>query len=172
MDRGVTETLIEKGLVADYIERSSTDKDPDELIRMLRDHQDSIEFVYQHIKDGRPISLHFIRQLHISLARSQQTFQGVDQFGNTVIATLNKGEFKKLPNNPSRPSGSIHEYCPPLQVDCELENLLYLYEEYQKENCEYHALLTGAWLHHRFTQIHPFQDGNGRVARALLTWTW
>jgi len=24
-----------------------------------------------------------------------------------------------------------------------------------------------AWLHHRFTQIHPFQDGNGRVARAL-----
>jgi hypothetical protein len=27
--------------------------------------------------------------------------------------------------------------------------------------------LEAAWLHHRFTQIHPFQDGNGRVARAL-----
>jgi len=26
-----------------------------------------------------------------------------------------------------------------------------------------------AWLHHRFTQIHPFQDGNGRVARSLAT---
>ena len=26
-----------------------------------------------------------------------------------------------------------------------------------------------AWLHHRFTQIHPFQDGNGRVARALTS---
>jgi len=24
-----------------------------------------------------------------------------------------------------------------------------------------------AWLHHRFTQIYPFQDGNGRVARAI-----
>ena len=31
-------------------------------------------------------------------------------------------------------------------------------------------LLVAAWLHHRFTQIHPFQDGNGRVARALLIW--
>jgi hypothetical protein len=26
-----------------------------------------------------------------------------------------------------------------------------------------------AWLHHRFVQIHPFQDGNGRVARTLAT---
>ncbi|MGI0015875.1 MAG: Fic family protein, partial [Nitrososphaera sp.] len=29
--------------------------------------------------------------------------------------------------------------------------------------------VSAAWLHHRFTQIHPFQDGNGRVARALAT---
>ena len=29
--------------------------------------------------------------------------------------------------------------------------------------------IEGAWLHHRFVQIHPFQDGNGRVARALAT---
>ena len=26
-----------------------------------------------------------------------------------------------------------------------------------------------AWLHHRFTQIHPFQDGNGRIARAIAS---
>jgi len=31
------------------------------------------------------------------------------------------------------------------------------------------AEVEAAWLHHRFTQIHPFQDGNGRVARALAT---
>jgi len=26
-----------------------------------------------------------------------------------------------------------------------------------------------AWVHHKFTQIHPFQDGNGRVARTLAS---
>lgn len=30
-------------------------------------------------------------------------------------------------------------------------------------------ILVAAWLHHRFTQIHPYQDGNGRLARALVT---
>ena len=29
--------------------------------------------------------------------------------------------------------------------------------------------IQAAWLHHRFTQIHPFQDGNGRVARTLAS---
>ena len=26
-----------------------------------------------------------------------------------------------------------------------------------------------AWLHHRFSQIHPFADGNGRVARVIAS---
>ena len=26
---------------------------------------------------------------------------------------------------------------------------------------------SAAWLHHRFVQIHPFQDGNGRSAQAI-----
>jgi Fic family protein len=26
-----------------------------------------------------------------------------------------------------------------------------------------------AWLHHRFAQVHPFADGNGRVARAIAS---
>lgn len=29
--------------------------------------------------------------------------------------------------------------------------------------------IEASWLHHRFAQIHPFQDGHGRVARALAS---
>ena len=168
LDRGVTETLIQRGIVADYIERSSTNKEPQDLAAVLKDHQESIDFVYRYIREGRPLTVSFIQQLHQIITRNQDTYPAVDQSGTRFDARLDKGEFKKLPNNPTRPDGSVHQYCPPLQVDSEIDNLLYFYNEMQQD--DYHPLLTGAWLHHAFTQIHPFQDGNGRVVRALLTW--
>lgn len=170
LDRGVTETLIERGLVADYIERSSTNQEPQDLAAVLQDHQESIAFVYRYIREGNPLTVSFLRQLHQVLTRNQDTYEAVDQFGNRFDARLDKGGFKKLPNNPTRQDGGVHQYCPPEQVDSEIYNLLRFYDEMQQDTCHYHPFLTGAWLHHAFTQIHPFQDGNGRVVRALLTW--
>jgi hypothetical protein len=36
------------------------------------------------------------------------------------------------------------------------------------ETAQLHPIAAAAWLHHGFIRIHPFQDGNGRVARALV----
>ena len=168
LDRGVTETLVREGIAADYIERSSTDKEPSELVRILKDHEESIEAVNFWIEQSRPLNKTFIQSLHIQILNSQDTHTAVNQFGDRFEATLRKGEFKIQPNNPTRPDGSVHEYCPPEQVESELDTLLSIYAEYANEDC--HPLLLAAWLHHRFEQIHPFQDGNGRVGRAILTW--
>ncbi len=170
LDRGTTQTLVEKGLVADLIDRSATNRDPQYLIKVLKDHQESAEFVTESIRLGTPISKHYIRQLHQLLTRNQPTYTAVDQFGNFFETELDRGGFKTQPNNPTRPDGDVHEYCPPEQVESELDNLVSLYEQIQDTGSGYHPLLVAAWLHHRFTQIHPFQDGNGRVARALLIW--
>jgi hypothetical protein len=35
------------------------------------------------------------------------------------------------------------------------------------ETTDFHPVARAAWLHHQFVRIHPFEDGNGRVARAL-----
>lgn len=47
-----------------------------------------------------------------------------------------------------------------------MEGLIRMYRDAEPA---YPPEVKSAWLHHRFTQIHPFQDGNGRVARALAS---
>ena len=169
LDRGVTETLVEKGFVTGYIDRISTNKDPSELTAILRDHQDAVASVNNWIEEGRPLTKWFICALHSQILNNQHTSRAINQFGDAFDATLIKGEFKKQPNNPTRADGTTHEYCPPEQVDSEIESLLCLYDKYSADT-ECHPLLLAAWQHHRFQQIHPFQDGNGRVGRAILTW--
>jgi Fic family protein len=39
-----------------------------------------------------------------------------------------------------------------------------------KDEKELHPVIVCAVLHHRFVSIHPFTDGNGRLARILGTW--
>ena len=78
---------------------------------------------------------------------------------------LLKGDWKKWPNNPQRPDGTIHEYCPPEQVASEIDQLIAFHRAHIE--LEVPPEVEAAWLHHRFSQIHPFQDGNGRVVRCL-----
>ena len=99
-------------------------------------------------------------------ARHQDTTVAVDQLGNRIDIPLRKGVYKELPNNPKRPDGSVHEYCPPVHVDSEMERLLESFSNYESTD----PVIVASWLHHCFTQIHPYQDGNGRVARALITY--
>ena len=168
LDKGVTETLVQRGFSAELIDRSATNRDPHNLVAVLNDHQKATETVYQWIREARPLSKFFIISLHIVLMQHQPTYTGRDQFARIFEVPLDRGGFKKLPNNPTRPDGNIHEYCPPLQVESEIDNLVAWHAEHRSEG--HHPLLVASWLHHAFTQIHPFQDGNGRVARSLLTW--
>ena len=100
----------------------------------------------------------------------QPTYQAYSPEGQPFDARLHAGFFKTLPNNPTHIKVMAQQCCPPQHVDSELRNLLDWYGEYINAPDVYHPIVVAAWLHHRFVQIHPFSDGNGRVARALGTW--
>lgn len=163
LDRGTTLVLIEHGFVAGLIERGSTNKEPEELIEILRDHRAAVDMIHDCIANNRLLTIGFVNELHAIITRHQESVEGQDQFGKRVLFPLKRGAFKDRPNNPTRPDGTVHQYCPPVQVPSEMEKLIRSYGEYSANN----PIIVAAWLHHRFTQIHPYQDGNGRVARAL-----
>jgi Fic family protein len=167
IDRGITQTLIERGIDADLIGTLPGQKPPELIAAIIQDHADVLEGLFQFIKGDRPLSKSYIHELHAALLHHQETTAVLDQFGNFFEARLLKGRYKKRPNNPKRSDGTIHQYCPPEQVESEMDHLLALHSEHEKSNVPIEV--EAAWLHHRFTQIHPYQDGNGRVARALAS---
>lgn len=166
LDRGITQTLIEYGFKETYLRHNDSNITPSELLNYLSTHFNVIDFIFDYIKEERPLSKNFILQIHQKLMEPQQYTKAHDALGRKIDVTLLKGKFKEQPNNPKR-NGEIFLYCPPEQVESEMDNLLNLYKDLEEKNI--HPIIISAWFHHAFTQIHPFQDGNGRMARLLST---
>ena len=167
-DRNTAETLIERGINADVIAREKIGiVSAQEAVSMMRDHENVCDALFDFVRDKRGITTSYIKQLHAEIVQNQNTATGVDQFGNKRETELIKGDYKKRPNNPTRPDGKVHEFCPPEHVHSEMDNLIRMHGEHAAKNIA--PEVSAAWLHHRFIQIHPFQDGNGRVARSLAS---
>jgi Fic family protein len=170
LDRGTTELLISQGLDAALIEHGASDLPADELVTILEDHRDAAAYIMDHVTNRNGLTGHFIKSVHSLLTRNQEFVEGQDQFGKRIRVALRRGEWKVIPNNPLRATGTLHEYCPPVLVAEEIENLLRFYQEMLDRGEP--SVIKAAWLHHRFTQIHPFHDGNGRTARALTAFVF
>lgn len=167
LKEGITQTFIKEGFVESYLQHGDTNIPPKQLFAYLRDHFEAIDFVFDVVKQSRPITKGFILELHQLITQHQDTTDAIDTLGNVVKVDLLKGQFKKFDNNPKRVDGTIFLYCPPVHVDAEIDKLINLLTDLEERKVK--PIIISAWFHHAFTQIHPFQDGNGRLARLLAS---
>jgi Fic family protein len=166
IDRGVTQTLIEHGFQAELLGHGTTNRPREYVVRLLNDQKDALDGVFDFVAHRKELSTSYIKELHAALLRSQTHTDAIDPNGKSVLVPLIRGDWKVQPNSPTR-DGQKYEYCPPGQVASEMDRLVGLHLAHKVSGVS--AEVQAAWLHHRFTQVHPFQDGNGRVARALAS---
>lgn len=166
IDRGVTKTLIEQGFEAELLFHGSTNKPREYVLQLLRDQKDALDGVFDFIEEDRPLGTSYVKELHAALLRSQDETDAVNSLGRHGKTSLIKGDWKRRDNHPDR-DGVTYIYCPYEHVSSEMDRLIALYAGQVEKGVP--TEVRAAWLHHRFTQIHPFQDGNGRVARALAS---
>ncbi len=165
VDWGVTEALVAEGLTLEAAARDGGIAT--ETLTVIRDQYEALEYLCEVVRGELPLSAYFIRQLHTLITRHQGTYDAHDQFGRTVQVPMQHGEWKRQANHAVRPDGSLVRFAPPEQVEVAIERLLETYGQ----SASAHPIVRAAWFHHQFVAIHPFADGNGRVARALTLLT-
>lgn len=168
--RGVTETLNSEGFESARGHHSISDIGDKTLKGRLFDQEAALDMLFSHVKEERPLTCSAIKEWHALLTRHQANTMGIDPCGNIVQIPLRKGEWKTRPNNKRRTDGHIQEYCPPEQVQTEMDRFLAFHESH-------HGLglapeVEAAWFHHDFARIHPFEDGNGRISRLLMAFAY
>jgi Fic family protein len=99
------------------------------------------------------ISLELIKKLHYMVFRNSKNFAG--KFRGKGIEVVVADRWGNV----------VHRGAPQKKVPSLLRELVLWYEKNRKK---YHPIVLAAVAHNQFENIHPFQDGNGRVGRLLL----
>jgi hypothetical protein len=89
--------------------------------------------------------------------------------GQPSRAQVIPGEYKTLPNSVITATGELFEYASPMEVPARMQALVDWLGEALADP-KLNILTIAAKLHHEFVLIHPFDDGNGRVARMLVNY--
>ena len=115
---------------------------------------------------GTEMSEVWIRQLHQTVCAAQDTYIVHTEVGRQEHA-LPKGEYKQHSNSVRQADGSMHSYAPVSSTGPEMHRLVEALRE--PEFRVAHPVLQAAYAHYGLVTIHPFADGNGRVARVLAS---
>jgi fido (protein-threonine AMPylation protein) len=110
----------------------------------------------------RPLTEMFIRQVHKIMLRTDYIPEGKNY-------TVHAGIYKTRPNSVQTPTGEIFEYASPEETPALMMDLIAWYNNVEKE-AKRSPLEIAALFHYRYIRIHPFEDGNGRIARLLVNY--
>ena len=86
--------------------------------------------------------------------------------GQATRRQIKIGDYKDHPNSVRLKTGEIFHYTSPAETPKLMHELM----DWYKKNVAEHPLILASELHYRFIRIHPFDDGNGRVARLLVNY--
>lgn len=116
-----------------------------------------------------PLTQNFIRQLHKVLLREDYTVFRNLPGGAQTSYVIHAGQYKTRPNSVITRYGDRFEYASPEETPALMADLVDWYNK-AEEVGEYHPVELAALFHYRYIRIHPFEDGNGRIARLLINY--
>ena len=116
-------------------------------------------------EEGRPLTETFIRTLHQTLLREDYQVTNPDGTNYTIHA----GQYKTRPNSVRTITGELFEYASPEETPALMADLIAWYNR-EEAAATLSPIQLASLFHYRYIRIHPFEDGNGRMARLLVNY--
>ena len=132
----------------------------------IEGHDSAVQAIEAAVKNDDELNEVFIRNLHRVLLKEPYEMPAVTPDGRPTKRTIAIGDYKTVPNNVETSTGETYYYTPPEQVKPAMSDLIDWYRTGEREG--EHPIILAATFHYRCVRIHPFDDGNGRMARLLM----
>lgn len=133
----------------------------------IKGHNEALLLLDDVVKEKRPITESFIRQLHEIILPQPYDSKAITTDGQPTVKHIVPGRYKQQPNHVQTQTGEIFYFATPEETPAKMGDLMaWLNSVIDDSNT--HSLITASELHYRFVRIHPFDDGNGRMARLLM----
>ena len=114
-----------------------------------------------------PLTQNFIRQLHKVLLREDYTVYRELPDGLQTSYVIHAGRYKTRPNSVITRYGDRFEYASPEETPALMADLVDWYND-EEAKSRLSPVELAALFHYRYIRIHPFEDGNGRIARLIV----
>jgi Fic family protein len=132
----------------------------------MRGHDKVVQNIYEIVKEkNRPLTEQFIREMHEIILGEPYEIDAITLDGKPTKKRVEPGRYKQLPNHVRTKDGSIFYFATPEETPAKMKDLM---DWFRKNDSKEHPLITAAAYHYQFVRIHPFDDGNGRMARILM----
>ena len=133
----------------------------------IEGHNDAIKLVEDIVKSNRPLTQNFIRELHQIIIKKPYYVDVQTIDGNKTKKLIEIGKYKSTPNHVKTTTGEIFYFATPEETPAKMTDLINWYEAELKKK-DFDPVIIASSFHYKFIRIHPFDDGNGRIARILM----
>jgi Fic family protein len=136
----------------------------------MKGHDVALKLIYDLATDTeRSLSEKFIREINEILLVRPFYKEAITPDGQKTRREIKIGEYKSFPNSVLLQNGEIFHYPSPAETPALMTDLMSWYNE-TSQNKNVPTVEVAAELHYKFVCIHPFDDGNGRIARLLMNY--
>jgi Fic family protein len=136
----------------------------------MKAHDLAYHMIEQWAEDSEhPLTEQTIKELNEIILVRPYWKEAITPDGQNTRRQIKVGNYKEFPNSVRLQNGEMFDYASPIETPILMRELIDWYQEHLDS---LNPIALATILHYKFVCIHPFDDGNGRVARLIMNYVF